>query len=195
MKEALDISPEVSALAGKVLTEVEIEKADNISLMLVGKRTKSKGILELRNIVGYRPIRPLYYAYFELTYLPHWTRDAVRYLCDYVDQLCKHWAYICTLNEAALKVSMGKSLAIIKKSTGEKYSDLINILEEFNKVFYVPAKHDFTLPEGRMEHRITSKEVVYTAFITMNIAHVVREITECEPEMECHNGDKAKHTV
>ena len=195
MKEALDISPEVSALARKVLTKAEIEKADSISVMLVGKKTKNKGILELRNIVGYRPKRPLYYAYFELTYLPHWTRDAVRYLCDYVDQLCKHWAYICTLNEAALKVSMGKSLAIIKKSTGLQYSNLISILEEFNKVFYVPAKHDFTLPEGRKEHRITSKEVVYTAFITMNIAHHVRMITKCDPEMACHNGEKAKHTV
>ena len=62
-------------------------------------------------------------------------------------------------------------------------------------LFYVPAKHDFTLPEGRKEHRITSKEVVYTAFITINIANLVREITKCDPEMECHNGDKAKHTV
>ena len=96
---------------------------------------------------------------------------------------------------SCIKSFNGKIFGNNKKSTGEKYSDLISILEEFNKVFYVPAKHDFTLPEGRREHRIASKEVVYTAFITMNIAHVVREITECEPEMECHNGDKAKHTV
>ena len=82
LKEALDISPEVSALARKVLTEAEIEKADNISLMLVEKKTKNKGILELKNIVGYRPKRPIYYANFELNHLPNWTRDAVRYLCS-----------------------------------------------------------------------------------------------------------------
>ena len=96
MKEALDISPEVSALARKVLTKAEIEKADSISLMLIGKGTKNKGIAELRKIVVYRPKRPLSYAYYELGFLPRWTRNAVRYLCDYVDQLCKHWAYICT---------------------------------------------------------------------------------------------------
>ena len=195
MKEALDISPEVSALARKVLTDVEIEKADSISLMLVEKETKNKGIAELRKIVGYRPKRPLFYAYNELGFLPRWTRDAVRYLCDYVDQLCKHWAYICTQNEASLKGSMGTSLSKIKKNTGEQYSNLISILEGYNNVFYVPAKHDFTLPNGRREHRITSKEVVYAAFITINIAHLIREITKCDLEMECHNGDKAKHTV
>lgn len=195
MKEALDISPEVSALARKVLTDVKIEKADSISLMLVEKETKNKGIAELRKIVGYRPKRPLFYAYNELGFLPRWTRDAVRYLCDYVDQLCKHWAYICTQNEASLKGSMGTSLSKIKKNTGEQYSNLISILEGYNNVFYVPAKHDFTLPNGRREHRITSKEVVYAAFITINIAHLIREITKCDLEMECHNGDKAKHTV
>jgi hypothetical protein len=195
LKEALDISPEVSALARKVLTDVEIEKADSISLMLVEKETKNKGIAELRKIVGYRPKRPLFYAYNELGFLPRWTRDAVRYLCDYVDQLCKHWAYICTQNEASLKGSMGTSLSKIKKNTGEQYSNLISILEGYNNVFYVPAKHDFTLPNGRREHRITSKEVVYAAFITINIAHLIREITKCDLEMECHNGDKAKHTV
>jgi hypothetical protein len=195
LKEALDISPEVSALARKVLTDVKIEKADSISLMLVEKETKNKGIAELRKIVGYRPKRPLFYAYNELGFLPRWTRDAVRYLCDYVDQLCKHWAYICTQNEASLKGSMGTSLSKIKKNTGEQYSNLISILEGYNNVFYVPAKHDFTLPNGRREHRITSKEVVYAAFITINIAHLIREITKCDLEMECHNGDKAKHTV
>ena len=163
--------------------------------MLVEKETKNKGIAELRKIVGYRPKRPLFYAYNELGFLPRWTRDAVRYLCDYVDQLCKHWAYICTQNEASLKGSMGTSLSKIKKNTGEQYSNLISILEGYNNVFYVPAKHDFTLPNGRREHRITSKEVVYAAFITINIAHLIREITKCDLEMECHNGDKAKHTV
>ncbi|MCL4480867.1 MAG: hypothetical protein M1113_05225 [Candidatus Thermoplasmatota archaeon] len=195
MKEALEISPKVSALARKVLTDVEIKKADCISLLLVGKRTKNKGIMELKNMIGYQPKRPLYYALFEIDHLPHWTRDAVRYLCDYVDQLCKHWAYICTQNEAALKGSMGTSLSKIKKDTGKQYSNLISILEEYNNVFYVPSKHDFRLPKGRKEHRITSKEVVYSAFITINVAHLIREITGCDLEMECHNGDQAEHTL
>ena len=195
LKEALDISDEVYALATKVLSDVEIERADDISLMLVKKRTKNKGIRELREKVGYQPKRPLFYASMELEYLPHWTRSAIRYICDYVDQLCKHWAYICTQNETALKGSMGTSLSKIKKNTGEQYSDLISILEEYNNVFYVPSKHDFRLPNGRKEHRITSKEVVYSAFITMNVAHLIREITRCDLEMECHNGDQAEHTV
>ena len=87
------------------------------------------------------------------------------------------------------------SLSKIKKNTGEQYSDLISILEEYNNVFYVPSKHDFRLPKGRKEHRITSKEVVYSAFITIKVAHQIREITGCDLEMECHNGDQAEHTV
>ena len=195
LKEALDILPEVSALAETTLTITEIEKADSISLMLVRKNTRKNGINELKEIVGVKPCRPIFYAYHELNYLPHWTRNAVKYLCDYVDQLCKHWAYICTQNEKAMSTPMGKSVTIIKKSTGQKYSNLISNLEEYNKVFYVPAKHDFTLPEGRIEHRITSKEVVYTAFITMKIAQSIREITKCNQEMECHKDEEVKHTV
>ena len=120
LKEALDISDEVYALATKVLNDVEIEKTNDISLMIVKKRTKNKGISELREKVGSQPKRPLYYACIELEYLPHRTRNAIRYICDYVDQLCKHWAYICTQNEAALKGSMGTSLSKIKKNTGER---------------------------------------------------------------------------
>lgn len=195
MKEALDVLAEVSALAERILTVTEIEKADSISLMLVKKSTRKNGIQELGGIVGIRPKRPIFYAYHALNDLPYWTRDAVKYLCDYVDQLCKHWVYICTQKEKAMSGPMGKSLAIIKRSTGQKYSNLISNLEEYNKVFYVPAKHDFKLPEGRTEHRITSKEVVYTAFITMNIAQSIRDITKCNEEMECHRDDEVKHTI
>ena len=101
--EAHDISDEVYALASKVLNDVEIEKANDISLMIVKKRTNNKGISKLREKAGYQPKRPLFYAYIELEYLPQWTRNAIRYICDYVDQLCKHWTYICTQKEAALK--------------------------------------------------------------------------------------------
>lgn len=189
----MDVLAEVSALAERILAVTEIEKTDSISLMLVKKSTRKKGIKELGEIVGIRPKRPIYYAYLALNDLPNRTRDAVKYLGDYIDQLCKHWVYICT--QKAMSGSMGKSLAIIKRSTGQKYSNLISNLEEYNKVFYVPAKHDFTLPEGRTEHRITSKEVVYTAFITMKIAQSIRDITKCNKEMECHRDDEVKHTV
>ena len=80
LKEALDISDEVYALATKVLSDVEIQRADDISLMLVKKRTKNKGIRELREKVGSQPKRPLFYACMELEYLPHWTRSAIRYI-------------------------------------------------------------------------------------------------------------------
>ncbi len=184
------------SLADSVLKSDEIEKADRLSKMLVeSKANKETAINELRCLIGEEPKRPLFYANYELKFLPHWTRNSVRYLGDYIDQLCKHWAYICTQNEDTLKGSMGKSLTIIKKSTGEQYSNLTSVLEEFNRVFYVPAKHDFTLPEERKEHRITSKEVVYTVFITINIGHRIRDITKCVQNMECHNGNKAKHTV
>ncbi len=195
-EEALDILPELFALANKVLSSSEIDKADRLSLMLVGSEAdKEAAIKELKDMVGQDPKRPLYYANHELGFLPRWTRNAVKFLGDYIDQLCKHWAFMCTKNTMVLKYSMGRSLQVIKNKVEDSNSELIDFLTEYNNVFYVPAKHDFTLPMGRKDHRITSKEVVYSAIITMNLSREIKEITKCNSQLTCHNGEMSDHTV
>ena len=188
--------PEVLALAGKVLIPDEINNADRLSSMLVeSKADKETAIKELRGLVGQEPKRPLFYANYELRFLPRWTRNAVRYLGDYIDQLCKHWAFLCTQDEGWLKRSLGQCLHIIKDKCGDDNLELLNLLTEYNGVIYGPAKHDFTLPKGRRDHRLTSKEVVYTAFITMKLSRAIKEITRCNSQLTCHNGTMADHTV
>lgn len=194
--EALLVSDDVLDLAKRVLSSEEIDHANEITLMIVGSEfLRKKGIATLMKILGTKPYRPLIYANNELQYLPHWTRDSVRYVCDYIDQLCKHWAYIYTQRITSLNGSMGSSLKTIRKKESGNNDVLIDILEKFNNVFYVPAKHDFSLPEGRKNHRITVKEVVYTVFISVELAKRIKMITNCSEQMECHNGEMAKHSV
>lgn len=194
--EALLVSDDVLDLAKSILSPEEIDHANEITLMIIGRKSlRNSGILELQKILGVKPYRPLYYAHFELERLPRWTRSSVRYVCDYIDQLCKHWAYIYTQRTSSLNGSMGSSLKTIRKKEGKNHEGLIDILEKFNNVFYVPAKHDFSLPEGRRNHRITVKEVVYTVFISVELARRIKIITNCSEQMECHNGEMAKHSV
>ena len=65
---------------------------------------------------------------------------------------------------------------------------LISWLNRYNKFLYVDAKHDFTLPSGRREHRFTSREVVLAAFVTMElskrltrISRVAKRVNNDEP--------------
>ena len=146
LEEALDILPELFALANEVLSSSEIDKSDRLSLMLVGSESDKKAaIKELKDMVGQDPKRPLYYANYELGFLPRWTRNAVRYLGDYIDQLCKHWAFLLTENKIWLERSMGQCLHLIKDKVGDKNVKLLNILTEYNHIIYDTAKHDFTL--------------------------------------------------
>ena len=185
-QEALEISPQILNMAKQLLTSIEVQDADRISVMLLNKSENDKAIQELREKVGYTPKRPISYANHELKFLPRWTRNAIRYLCDYIDRLTKHWAYACSENAKSERYSMGKALLQIRKDKNANKSGLLNILDEYNKFFYVPAKHDFNLPDGRQDHRFTSKEVVYTAFITMKLASMIIEITNCDPQLDCH---------
>jgi len=95
--EALMASPEIVGLAQQVLTPEEFDRAIRFSVMLVSSKSKkNQAIQELRRMVSPPPKRPLFYAQHELEFLPRWTRDAIRYLGDYIDVLTKHLAYQLT---------------------------------------------------------------------------------------------------
>ena len=81
-------------LENDTLSCSKLEEAENISLMFAGnKRKKRQAIYQLIEIVAPPPKRPLYYAQNEMKVLPHWTRDGIRYLGDYIDLLVKALAF------------------------------------------------------------------------------------------------------
>src|SRR3989337_3432912 len=88
--EVLWSLPIVDELAKETLDPSQLEKAEEIAFMFIGNRTqKTKAIFSLMKMVEPPPKRPLYYAMMELQGLPRWTRDAIRYLGDYIDLLVK----------------------------------------------------------------------------------------------------------
>lgn len=175
--ERLDALPVVYELAEDTLTSSEIDKAEQISIMLVGSRKQRReAILHLMKLVAPPPKRPLYYAQAEMQALPRWTRDAIRYLGDYIDVLVKALAFECTKNNRCKNYSLGRNLRMLKPTKHGIPRELLGNLRKYNSFLYRPGKHDFSVPPGR-GHRFTSKEVVFTAFITMKIADKIKKLS------------------
>ena len=181
-------SLEVMELAKDVLSEDQLELAEETARMLALSRSnKIAAIRTLTVLVSPPPKRPLYYAQHELEYLPRWTRDGIRYLGDYIDVLVKHLAFQLTGDRRAAKQSLGPCIEMINRGENRAtYAQLIALLKRYNSFLYRPGKHDFRLPVDRKGHRFTSREVVLTAYITMNLAGRMRAITNCDPNFVCH---------
>jgi len=172
--EYLEIDDNIKSLANEILSDKEIFEAETIAQALVKKSTRIKAIRVLQNRVGDRPKRPIYYANFELNYLPYRTRDAVRYAGDYIDQLVK-----CLAVEILSDPSYGqKSLGVNLQKLYNKIPELLHSeLNRYNNWIYVPAKHEFNVKEGR-KHLFTSKEVVYIYYITLKLKEKIVEISK-----------------
>jgi hypothetical protein len=180
--EYLDINPEILALAEELLSLDEIQCAEELSINLAKKSTRLSAQTALKKMVGCRPKRPIYYAYHEIDRLPHWTRYLIENLGHFVDTMVK-----CVVTEklATTKYNnqpLGPNLHRLQnKIPGELYS----AIEKFNILIYVPAKHDFNVI-NRI-HRFTSKEVVFTIFITLKLKE---KLTEISSEVEAYCSDK-----
>jgi len=172
--EYLKIDNNIKSLANEILSNEEIFEAETISQSLEKKSSRLKAIRFLQKKVGDRPKRPIYYANFELNYLPYRTRDAVRYAGDYIDQLVK-----CLAIEIWGNPSYGqKSLGVNLRHLHNKIPELLySGLERYNNWIYVPAKHEFKIKEGR-KHLFTSKEVVYIYYITLKLKEKIVEISK-----------------
>ena len=180
----LKVSQEIMKLAKDVLSKDELEEADKLSLMLVGKKKEKKTARDrLAKLVAPPPKRPLYYCSHEIRFLPRWTRDSVRYLGDYIDVLVKHMTYEFTGNKASLRKSLGKNIAELYQIQDVKslHGTLLETLWRYNKLLYNPSKHDFYVPNSR-PHRFTSKEVVFDVFITMKLAEKIKLISNSARE-------------
>jgi hypothetical protein len=166
--EYLECDVEVLSLAKSLLTKEDLEKADDLALRLTTKN-KGKAISELGKIIGITPkseyfARPLYYLHHELLFLPRWTRDSIRYLGDYIDQLVKATA-VEKIDATCEKYPLGTNIYKLK---GKIDTQLWDALEKYNRILYVVGKHDFN--RGNRRHRFTSKEVVYCGFVTRKLA-------------------------
>ena len=171
--EYLEIDDNIKSLAEEMLLSEEILEAEKISEGLVKKSTRVNAIRFLKNKLGDRPKRPIYYANFELHGLPFRTRDAVRYIGDYIDNLIK-----CVAVEVFENDSYGqKSLGINLHKLNKKIPDILHSeLLRYNNLIYTPAKHDFNVPENR-KHRFTSKEVVFIYYISLKLKEKIIEIS------------------
>lgn len=171
--EYLEIDSWVLKLATDVLAQKEIAEADKLSEDVASsKKRKRLAIETLQEKVGTIPKRPMFYLNDELGYLPYHTRDAMRDLGDYIDHLIKFYSVEKLGNKKYEKQSLGSSLTNLKGAIPEK---LRLQLIQFNKLIYVPAKHDFNVKNRR--HRFTSKEVVFICLVTMALAKEIVKIS------------------
>jgi hypothetical protein len=143
-------------------------------MLTQSKSKKDYARMTLMRMVLPPPKRPLYYCHFEMKFLPHWTRNIMRDLGNYIDVLIKEMSLELTNNKHCLKNPLGNNLNTIKeKITPELYDKLIC----YNNFLYVPSKHDFDVPPNR-KHRFTSKETVLTTFITMKLASEIKTLSK-----------------
>ena len=127
----------------------------------------------LQKILGYRPKRPIYYVWVEIDRLPHWTRFAIENMGHFVDIMLKCVAAEKLSNSKCLKHSFGSNLNRLKNEIPD---DLFSILEEYNNLIYVPAKHDHIVINR--DHLFTCKEVVFTIFIALKIKERLIKISD-----------------
>lgn len=184
--EALSSSDEILSLARQVLSETQYNRAMNLSVMLVSsKSVKRDAFEELTTIVAPPPKRPMSYAQHEIQFLPRWTRDAIRYLGDYVDIVSKHVVYEL-LKVRTGNASLGATIQLLERRNALP-SNILTWLKDYNQFLYRPGKHDFRLPQGRKEHRFTSQEVVLTAFVTLRLVEILKQYSQCNEELNCRH--------
>jgi len=168
---------EIIALAKDVLSEQEYLEAEEVAKQLTGKK-KDKDLARARLVALVKPPpkRPIYYAQYEMLFLPRWTRDALRYLGDFIDMLVKSAVYEKTSDRRVFGLSLGPAINLFQRCW-PGYESLVDLLQRYNRFLYRGAKHDFTLPANRKAHRFTAREVVLTAFVTMNLADKLSAIS------------------
>lgn len=167
--EALLAEEEIILLAKELLPKNTYAEAESLAVKL----TKSKSIrdgakAQLMSVLPAPPKRPIYYLEHELQFLPHWTRNPMRFLGDYVDMLVKAAAFEKLNNKDIFENAFGPAIREFKKAYSAERK-LADYLSRYNKFLYKDAKHDMKLPAGRKEHRFTSREVVLTLFISKEL--------------------------
>jgi len=176
-RERLDILPAIHEYSKQVLTGEKIIEADELSekiVMAENRKKRLNEIIHIKKLFILRPKRPLFYLFHHLDYLPTGTRDAIRYMGDYIDLLAKAYLFDKIQNQKYNHKSLGPVLHELKD--GKYLSDnFIDLLISYNDLFYVPAKHHFDARKFGRRHRFTVREVVHCAFITYKFAEELKK--------------------
>jgi len=162
--EYLEISNEIFEFSKDLLSIDEIQEAEKLSIDLTKKSMRVNAKRTLKNMLGTSPKRPIYYTNHEINALPHWTRTAIENLGHFVDSMVKCVVVEKLQTSKFKQSSLGPNLKQLKDKIP---NDLYSEIEKFNRLIYRPAKHDFDVINRR--HRFTSKEVVFTIFITLKL--------------------------
>jgi hypothetical protein len=188
--ERMQINEKIVALAKELLSDERIEFADELSYNIsYGKKKKIDGIAFLEKYVKPNPKRPMYYCHFELHFLPHYTRNIIRYLGDYID-LLERQALIKFQGDKYKKGLSPKVVRIQLKPFIPE--ELFFQLEKYDKLFWTPGKHDFEVDETKRRHRFTTREVIYDIFITYALVDKIKintKIKESYKEEVVYWGD------
>lgn len=166
------INKNIEKLSDSILDNKEIER---ISIIIQKLKTvdKEKTIRELIEFVGIVPKRPLYYVAIDIKNLPsHGTRNIIRYLGDYIDQLVRF-----TLEDKKFLAQwflkpLGPNIQKLKKYIDVDFYELLKL---FN-IIYTQAKHDFEHYEDKS--LFNYKDAVYMIFITKKLASRLLDISE-----------------
>lgn len=178
--EALEALLEVVEFARDNLPPEKLEEVYEIAQMLLdSKKRREYARLKLVRLVAPPPTRPLMYLQPLMMGLPRLTRDCIRYLGDYIDLLVKELTYEFAKGKAR-RSSLGVNVKILRK-TKSVPSDLVEKLQRYNDLLYTPGKHDFSLPPGRKQ-RFTSKEVVLTTYISIDLAERIKSLSKLARE-------------
>jgi|GEM_PF-2290412 len=111
------------------------------------------------------------------------TRYVVRDLCAYLDSLLQDLAK--DLGGLKRFIPFGGTL---KKIEGKISPDLYFKLDTYNKIFYIPAKHNYDLNETLFissepkDHLFSLKDAIYCCFITMKLKEEIFSISETARE-------------
>lgn len=171
-REYLLVQKEIYELAREILSDPEMKEADEISEDLSTPKKRKSARQKLIQLMMFGPKRPMYYLRGELRDLPRWTRDAMRYLGDYIDHLAKYFSADINKNESLKEKSLGRNLNALKGKIPENIS---SFLERFNELLYVPAKHDMKVINRK--HRFTCKEVVYSCYMTKKLSEILTKLS------------------
>ncbi|MFW9830434.1 MAG: hypothetical protein ACFFD8_01460, partial [Candidatus Thorarchaeota archaeon] len=175
--EVLWALPYLTELAQEVLSEQEYLEAETTAVYLVrGKKLQKAALQRLMALVKPPPKYPLADAQEALKGLPRFTRDAIRYLSEYLELLVRAWSFEIT-GEAATKTrSLGSNIRRLQPKKLGIPENIVDQLKRYNSFIFTPAKHDFTIFKGQ-RHRFTSREVVLIAYITMKLAQQIIELS------------------
>lgn len=173
IKEATLVSNDIQALADLILSPKEIEKIDELTPMfLLNDEARLEAQRRVLTLAPMRPKRPVYYAVSSLSRLPDEARHSMKYFGDYIDLRIKSLAMLVTEDERSYSRSLGKNLVTLSQILHSNEL-LLKMLKVYNEALYVPAKHDFELPDNRITHRFSTKEALITALITVHLAEMI----------------------